>query len=264
MTTELTNLIISLLYMVLTSVLATFARKLVKKTIENEFVQELFNEAIASAELCACCFELIIVADNYGVSSYAICLFILTIWWANQWENATACPYTHLEDVVNGTTTLRVAIFKIWAQLTGGCLVFRYIQLLWSLELASTHAGRAYEDCTADLQVPMIFGAIVECVATCLCRLGSNVISDNLSNTKVAVVLDSFVGTSLVVAAFNYSGGYFNPVLATALKYGCAGNTFTEHMVVYWFGAIAGSIASIYIYQSSIVKKLLGQKSKIE
>jgi glycerol uptake facilitator-like aquaporin len=49
-------------------------------------------------------------------------------------------------------------------------------------------------------------------------------------------------------AAFNYSGGYFNPVLATSLKFGCRGHTAIEHIAVYWIGASLGAVASIYVY----------------
>ena len=30
---------------------------------------------------------------------------------------------------------------------------FRYVQLIWSLEMVKTHENRAFEECTADLQV---------------------------------------------------------------------------------------------------------------
>lgn len=45
---------------------------------------------------------LISVADNFGVATYAIFLFALTIWWSLNWGDATACPYTHIEDVIEG------------------------------------------------------------------------------------------------------------------------------------------------------------------
>merc|ERR1712038_1040383 len=57
------------------------------------------NEALAAAELCACGFELIIVADHYGVAAYSVCLFTLTIWWSGHWGDATACPYHHFAAV---------------------------------------------------------------------------------------------------------------------------------------------------------------------
>lgn len=44
--------------------------------------------------------------------------------------------------------------------------------------------------------------------------------------------------------AFNLSGGYFNPILASALTFGCSGCTYKEHLLVYWVAAILGAIAS--------------------
>lgn len=81
---------------------------------------------------------------------------------------------------------------------------------------------------------------------------------------KHSNVIDAFFGTSLVVAAFNYSGGYFNPALATALKLGCAGHTFVEFFLVYWLGATIGAVASVFVYRlqpvQEIVSKLAGKK----
>lgn len=63
--------------------------------------------------------------------------------------------------------------------------------------------------------------------------------------------------------AFDYSGGYFNPVLATSLKYGCEGNTFAEHAIVYWIGACAGAVLSIYLYKMPFVKNMLQGKGSV-
>ncbi|VEN44858.1 unnamed protein product [Callosobruchus maculatus] len=121
--------------------------------------------------------------------------------------------------------------------------------MLWALELVETHQGKAYEDCTADLQVDMITGAIIEAVATCLCRLVSRTLSE--TEARLSNVFDAFFGTTMVVLAFNFSGGYFNPALATSLKLGCEGNDFVEHMVVYWLGATLGSLASVFIFKTN-------------
>ena len=59
------------------------------------------------------------------------------------------------------------------------------------------------------------------------------------------------------MTAFDYSGGYFNPVLATSLKLGCRGNTTVEHVIVYWVGASLGAVASVYLYQHPTVQKVL-------
>ncbi|XP_015114997.1 aquaporin-11 [Diachasma alloeum] len=261
MTASIFALVVSTLYIILTSLIAYWARKYVKYYTQRPFLRDLFLEGIATAELCGACFELIIIADNWGVSMYAIYLFVLTIWWSLNWEDATACPYTHLEDLVEGKKSLRDAFLLIWAELVGGLAIFRYIQLLWALEIVPTHKDRAFEDCTTDLQVPVIIGAFIECIATCICRVVSRGLGE--LNPRFSNIIDSFVGTTLVVVAFNYSGGYFNPALATALKYGCLGTSAMEHIIVYWVGACAGSIASIRVYQhpkiQDFVKK---QKAK--
>ncbi|XP_028042407.1 aquaporin-11 isoform X2 [Bombyx mandarina] len=246
-------LVVSTLFILLTSLLAHCARRLVHKTINEPFVRLLFEELIAAAELCGCCFELIVVADNFGVATYAIFLFALTIWWSVNWGDATACPYTHIEDVIEGKGDIRKALLKTWAELTGGLLVFKYVQLYWALEISETHKDKAFEECRADLQVPVIYGAIIEGIATCLCRLVSKSLGD--LNPRFATAIDAFIGTSLVVAAFDYSGGYFNPVLATSLKAGCEGHTLMEHAVVYWIGACAGSILSVYMYKLPAIQR---------
>ena len=77
-------------------------------------------------------------------------------------------------------------------------------------------------------------------MATLLCRLTSKYLGDLAP--KYAAEIDSFVATSLVVAAFDLSGGYYNPVLATGLKMGCKGHTNIEFLIVYWIGASLGAI----------------------
>lgn len=55
-----TSLTISISFMGLCCLLAAFARILVSRTVNSALIKELLYEAIAAAELCACCFELII------------------------------------------------------------------------------------------------------------------------------------------------------------------------------------------------------------
>lgn len=93
------------------------------------------------------------VADNYGVSTYAIYLFLLTVWWSKVWENATACPYNPLEEVLEGSKAIYQALMLIVSQVLGGIVIFRYIEIIWSVEFAETHIGRIDEDCVADLAV---------------------------------------------------------------------------------------------------------------
>lgn len=236
-------------YILLVMFLCEMARKMVAP-LNDGLVKTALNEAIAAADLCGVCFELIIIADNYGLAAYGLYLFLATIWWSLHWGDATACPYNHFESCVEGNMTKQETIVRTIAQVIGGVAVFRLIQVLWGIEIAETHVGRShsaiYNVCSADLTVPVLHGAIIEGVATLVCRLGSRLIT--MKEPQYAVAIDSFVATSMVCAAFSTSGGYLNPVLATGLKFGCRGHTPMEFFIVYWLGSSLGAIASIYTW----------------
>jgi len=236
-------------YILLVMFLCEMARKLVAP-LNDGLVKTALNEAIAAADLCGVCFELIIIADNYGLAAYGLYLFLATIWWSQHWGDATACPYNHFESCLEGKMTRQETLVRTVAQVVGGVAVFRLIQILWGIEIAETHVGRAhsavYNVCSADLTVPVLHGAIIEGVATLICRIGSRLIA--MKEPQYAVAIDSFVATSMVCAAFSTSGGYLNPVLATGLKFGCRGHTPMEFFIVYWCGSSLGAIASIYTW----------------
>ena len=71
------------------------------------------------------CNLLFLVADNYGIWTYAGYLFILTVWWAGEWGLAAGCPYIHIENVLMGSDGAVNAIFKILAEIAGGILIFK-------------------------------------------------------------------------------------------------------------------------------------------
>lgn len=99
---------------------------------------------------------------------------------------------------MEGRTTLKEVALRTWAELMGGCCVYRLVQVFWWFEFAETHQGRAFEECNADLQVNPYVGAVIEGVATLLCRLASKTLCEK--GPKFCSIIDSFIGTSLVVA----------------------------------------------------------------
>lgn len=56
---------------------------------------------------------------------------------------------------MEGAKDIKKASMIIFSQVLGGLVIFQYVQLIWSIEFAETHIGRAYEDCTADLTVKL-------------------------------------------------------------------------------------------------------------
>ncbi|XP_037085901.1 aquaporin-11-like [Pollicipes pollicipes] len=225
---------------------AHLLRVVVRRAVTEPQAQRLLREVIAASELCGCCFELAIVADTFGVITYAVYLFLVSIYWSLAWGDANACPYLQVEEWWLGRTRLPTVLLRILAEVAGGWATWRYIRLLWRLELSPAHHDRWLEECSADLQVSPLQGALVEGVAVLLCRLVARSMDD--LEPRFAVAIDSLCGTSLVIAGFNYSGGYYNPMLASAMKLGCRGHSVGEHVAVYWGAATVGAVASTYLY----------------
>lgn len=65
-----TALAVSTAFIALCSAMGCVGRRLAGRMIKPGLVQELFFEAIAAAELCACCFELIISEYNATFLAY--------------------------------------------------------------------------------------------------------------------------------------------------------------------------------------------------
>ncbi|KAL1518137.1 hypothetical protein ABEB36_001807 [Hypothenemus hampei] len=249
---------VSIILILITLYLARQLRKLIHAfTKDDSLARELLLEFVATFELCAACFELLIVADNWGVGAYAIFLLLLTIWWSSVWGNASACPYCPMEEAFAGTRDWKSAFQIVGVQLLAAICTFPYVQLLWAMELSETHKDKAYEDCTADLQVDMVLGAIVECALTCLCRVVSKILTEK--SFRCSGVVDATFATTMVVLAFNISGGYFNPALATSLKFNCVGNTVLEHIITYWVGSCTGALLSCIVYESNAVQRILNR-----
>ncbi|XP_050722039.1 aquaporin-11-like isoform X3 [Eriocheir sinensis] len=249
------SIVVSSLTIATQMALSHFIRGRLSEMVEGELLKGCLLELVAAAEMCGTCFELIIIADNYGVYAYGVYLFLMTIWWGQSWGTATACPYNLLEEYVETGSNPVHVVLKIVAQVIGGIASFRWVKRLWMLEVAATHVGRGVDDCTADLQVPVIVGFFIEALLTCACRLFSRVLGE--FEPKFASAIDSFFATSMVILAFDYSGGYFNPVLATGLKWSCRGHTNAEHIVVYWAGSILGAMLSLRVWTIPSLKNTI-------
>lgn len=65
------------------------------------------------------------VADNWGVWAYALYLFVLTLWWASKWEDASACPYSPIEEVIEGMKSYKTAILIIISQILAALVTFQ-------------------------------------------------------------------------------------------------------------------------------------------
>ncbi|CAG0900971.1 unnamed protein product [Cyprideis torosa] len=234
----------SVSFILAVEVAAFIIRKLVSLDTPS-VIQRLILEFIATFELCACCYELATLADAYGIVHYGVGLFLLTFWWSTQWKEETACPSTIIVQLLfDKAFSFSEALLRLLVQVASGLSVFRVVSLFWNLHWSHEHYTKSKQiSCVTDLQVDPTKGMIIEGVGTALCVLSSSFLAS--TQLRISGVVDSFIATAAVVAAFNYSGGYFNPILASSLKLFCDGTTTQDHFMVYWIGATIGAVIAV-------------------
>lgn len=118
----------------------------------------------------------------------------------------------------------------------------RYASAFWSLHLIPPHEALHTSPCQAGLQVSMLHGAVVEAIITFVSRIVA--LESSYWPTSTAAGINGAVTVALCIFAFNSSGGFFNPILASALTLNCAGNNLMEHLFVYWLASLTGGIVA--------------------
>ncbi|KAK8375485.1 hypothetical protein O3P69_008371 [Scylla paramamosain] len=218
--------------------------------VGNQLLKGCLLELVACAEMCGVSYELAFVNRLFGIWAWSLCVFLLILWRERSWGATTACPYMLLEQYVEAGANPLHVFLKILAQITGAVISCRWVKRLWAME-----EEMQVPECSTDLQVPVVIGFLIEAVLTCVSRLCSRTLGE--LRPKYASVIDSLFTTALVILAFDYSGGYFNPVLATGLKWNCQGHTNTEYIVVYWAGSILGAMLSLRLWTVPYVRATL-------
>ena len=100
----------------------------------------------------------------------------------------------------------------------------------------------SYSEFTGTLTCGII-GALVYDTITCQSNISRHVRIQITTLTTVAAVL----------LAFNYTGGFFQPLLASMRTFGCVGYfrpeiSIYDHVLVYWIGPTFGAILVTFLY----------------
>ncbi|CAL1261596.1 unnamed protein product [Larinioides sclopetarius] len=210
-------------------------------------LQIVVAEIIATLELCCACAELGVCYEIHGYLGLGIPLLALCFWWCSVWGNAEACPCGPFEECLFGTGLDAEVGKKLLGQAVGGAITSFWINYIWSFHMNEEHeALHTAAECQAGLQVHMGLGALIEGIITLISRV---VALESVNwNPEISLSTNAIVTTVLVLAATSTTGGFFNPVLATALTLGCRGNTLVEHIVVYWIGSLVGGFIGRYLF----------------
>ncbi|CAG0923999.1 unnamed protein product [Notodromas monacha] len=194
------------------------------------------------------------VCDHFGVLYYGIGLFLAVLWWAMTWEEAKACPYFHFADMLTRKRGMFDGLSRIAVETVAGLLVYPFVWTFWALGLSTEHRQKAFDlRCITDMQVSPMNAALVEGAGTMACVLFSLYINSKAS-WKISAPLDALVSSILVCFALNYTGGYYNPVLATSLKLGCDNDDYVDHLAVYWLASSLGCIFACLAFESPLLK----------
>lgn len=209
------------------------------------------DELISTCELCADCAELNVVYEKHGSTAYGAILFLLTYLWVDAFGEAHTTPGYLAEDyfLVKGNQLLRTGEFyaRFIGQSIAMPLAWRFASFYWKYQLLDEHKEMlVVENCKSSLSTSTINGFLIEFSCCLLCRLielyGHELLERRKFSQRIISMTSSFICTVLVVLALELSGGYFNPVLASSLEYGCKGINFYQHAIVFWIGPLLGHI----------------------
>jgi len=248
-------LLVSTAILAATAVATSATRSVIRYSLRPSLFSNCLLDFLCGLELCICGYELGVVLDIYGIPLYSAFLWLVLCWQAISWGEATANPYSHLLRWSSGSQTLISSMIRVGAGSAGALSSYLLLAPLWRYELSHFHAGRADSSATGacgdDLQVSLIFGTGVELLGTLCCFLSGSLLSDlPFLNTKPLLItmLDNAVGVALVIAAFDLTGGYFNPNLALGIKLGCGKGGHFQHLAVYWIGPCIGALVAGPLY----------------
>lgn len=170
---------------------------------------------------------------------------------------------------------------------------FRYTNSIWAFHLTEEHQHFHGSKCEAALQSTVVNAFFVELTITFISRIVA-LKTERMSNTNLVIMINSLTTVLLSLSgnfsfsssfdcqitvqsrredqlillwviklicfsfynltAQDSSGGFFNPVLASALTLNCEGNDLFEHFIVYWVGSLIGGLMARYIHTTSLMR----------
>lgn len=216
-----------------------------------KLIKLFIDELISTCELCADCAELNVVYEKHGSLAYGISLILLTYLWINTFGEAHTSPGYLAEEyfLIKGNGLLKRA--DTYARFIGQSLAmplaWRFASFYWYYQLMEEHRNISItENCRTSLTTSTLNGFLIELVCCLICRLielvGHKLLERQSFSQRVVSLISSFMQSVLVVMALELSGGYFNPVLAASLEYGCKGIHFYQHALVFWIGPLIGHV----------------------
>lgn len=227
------------------------------RTASFDLLRLFINELISTCEMCAGCAELNIVYEKHGSIAYGLALCLLTYLWIESFGDAHTTPAYIIEDLViyEGNKLLKSSLpyARLVGQMIAMPLAWRFASIYWRYHFLEEHSKiLMIERCQSSLTVTTVLGFLIECICSLICRLlelvSQNWVKNRTMRERNSTIICSLVSTILVVLALETSGGYFNPILAGTLEFGCKGISLWQHVIVFWLGPMIGHVAARMIH----------------
>lgn len=227
-------------------------------TGKTKLIKLFIDELVSTCELCADCAELNVVYEKHGSLAYGFSLFILSYLWIDSFGDAYTTPGYLAEDyfLIKGNELLKTgdAYARFIGQSLAMPLAWRLANIYWKYQLIKEHSQLLIiENCKSSLTTSTLNGFLIEFICCLICRLaeliGHKLLERNSSSQRMVSLVCSFLCSILVVFALELSGGYFNPVLAASLEYGCKGIHVYQHVLVFWLGPLLGHVVARALFR---------------
>jgi len=270
---NLDDLVLSILIFIATVYVCNVLRKVQGKLLSmvglNGFdFRMAAAEMIGTMELGVICFELnFIINDLFGPAVYTIMLFLSLMWQHKRasefayYANPSIIFVKHVKSyravTLDGHFSSYIFImFMLVGEMCGAALAYYWVTMvawkyayLWTFWKSSNYHMKRYgSSWSSSLRSSPSFGMGIEGGFTFLCYIWPKLIKHKTNFGGDAALLLINAGRALFSGiGQQYTGGYYNPIMATALEYTTGGYSLTTKFQVYWAAPIVSSIVAMFI-----------------
>ncbi|XP_039084454.1 aquaporin-12B [Hyaena hyaena] len=261
---------VSLSFFFATFVLCQAARRACKALLPAGAYAGFAREAVAAAQLGACCLEMRVLAElgpwagGCGPDPLLTLLFLAH---GATCAGAAATPTVALQGLLLAEASAPRTLLKLAAQGLGVRAACALTRLYWACELCDLHVLQNLMDphCSSALRTPVPHGALVEGACTFLLHPALLHLRDSLPACRVPAV--ALLAAAMAHTAGPFTSAFFNPALATSVTFHCSGHTLLEYAQVYWLGPLTGMVLAVLLYHGRLPRLfrrnlLYGQKNK--
>ncbi|NXK92107.1 AQ12B protein, partial [Formicarius rufipectus] len=254
----MTTLNVSIAFFFLVVGICQALRWLSKRLLSPGAYGCLARELAGSLQLCTSCLELRMLMDigpwggGFGLDVVLTLLFLLFAVHGASLDGASANPTVCIQEFLLLETNLAATAAKLLAQAVGTATGWAVTKLFWSWELTQFHfiQNLIASECSSSVHTSLPHAACVE--GTCSFLFHLILLKARQSHPMWGVPALAATVTFLTYAAGPFTGGFFNPALATASTFHCSGNSFWDYVQVYWLGPLTGMLVALLLYQGNI------------